>query len=270
MARMIPHLLRHPVWRNADPDLGGGRGVLLVPGFGFGDWSLTPANRWLRARGYRAEGAHIGLNVDCTTKLVERIEVRLTQLAEATGGRVIVMGQSRGGWLGRLAAVRRPDLVAGLVMMGCPMLDPLGTHPRTVRAARRLARLADVGIPGLLDTDCLTGRCYRTNIALLAAPLPDGVPAVSVYSRSDAVVPWQLCQDPYADCVEVGSSHTSMGLDPVFYTAVEPTLAAWSVDRHPEPASPGGLQRQALTAPQDAHAVEQSPAGHLDKEVGQR
>lgn len=30
----MPALLGHPVWRTADPDLGGGQGVLLVPGFG--------------------------------------------------------------------------------------------------------------------------------------------------------------------------------------------------------------------------------------------
>jgi pimeloyl-ACP methyl ester carboxylesterase len=228
MARRIPELLRHPVWRYADPGQGRGRGVLLIPGFGFGDRSLTLTRSWLRARGYRPEGAAIGLNIDCTTALLARIEGRLAGLADATGGKIIVLGQSRGGWLGRLAAIRRPDLVAGLVMFGSPMLDPLGAHPRTVRFARTLARLSGWGIPGLLDEGCLTGPCGRTHAAALIAALPQGLPAVSVFSRHDAVVPWWLCQDPYAEWLEVSSSHTAMGLDPQFYAVIEPRLATWA------------------------------------------
>ncbi|WP_106182513.1 alpha/beta fold hydrolase [Prauserella shujinwangii] len=225
---MLPRLLRHPVWRGGRSRQGAGRGVLLVPGFGFGDRSLMVAHRWLRSRGYRPEGARIGLNIGCTTTLLERVERRLEDHAEATGGRVVVLGQSRGGWLGRLVAVRRPDLVRGLVMLASPVLDPLGAHPGTVRIARALTRLSAVGVPGLLDDDCFTGTCYRDNVRRLAAPLPADVPAVAVYSRNDAVVPWRLCRDPDAECVEVRSCHTAMGLDPDVYAALEPRLADWA------------------------------------------
>ena len=44
----VPRLLRHPVWRNADPGQGNGLGVVLVPGFGAGDASLRPAASWLQ------------------------------------------------------------------------------------------------------------------------------------------------------------------------------------------------------------------------------
>lgn len=227
-AVMLPRLLWHPVWREVRPRQGKGRGVLLIPGFGFGDRSLTMAQLWLRARNCRPEGARLGLNLGCTTMLLDRIERRLEEHAEATGGRVIVLGQSRGGWLGRLAAVRRPDLVRGLVMLGSPVLDPLGAHPNAVRIARTLARLSAFGIPGLLDDDCFAGHCYRTNSMRLSASLPAEVPAVTVYSRSDTIVPWHLCRDPDAECVEVRSSHTAMGLDPDFYAAIEPRLADWA------------------------------------------
>ncbi|PXY30767.1 hypothetical protein BA062_19715 [Prauserella flavalba] len=233
MLAMIPRLLRHPVWQPKDPAQGRGRGVLLIPGFGFGDHSLSLTGRWLRARGYRPLGARIGMNIGCATTLRDRIERRLEQHAEATGGRVVVLGQSRGGWLGRLAAVRRPDLVRGLVMLGSPVRDPLGAHPRIVRVARRLARLSMLGVPGLLTADCFTGTCYRTNSAALAQHLPPDVPAVSVYSRNDSIAPWRLCEDPDAEGVEVHSSHTGMGLDPEFYAAVEPRLAEWARDDLP-------------------------------------
>ncbi|PWK80817.1 hypothetical protein C8D88_12296 [Lentzea atacamensis] len=98
----IPRLLRHPVWRAAEPNQGNGLGVLLVPGFGFGDASLALTATWLRNRGYQPAGAQIGLNVGCTSELVERTERRLEQHAEATGRRVVLLGQSRGGGLARL------------------------------------------------------------------------------------------------------------------------------------------------------------------------
>ncbi|WP_342768588.1 alpha/beta hydrolase [Amycolatopsis palatopharyngis] len=228
MLVMIPQLLRHPTWRGTNPNQGAGQGVLLVPGFGCGDRSLELTRRWLRARGYRPSGARIGLNLGCTTELVDRIERRLEKHAETTQRRVILLGQSRGGWLARLVARRRPDLTRGLVMLASPVLDPLGAHPRAVRAAKKLARLSTLGVPGLLTDDCLSGACFRASSQALTAPLPPQVPAVTVYSQSDAIVPWQLCLDPYAERVEVGSGHTGMGLDPDLYTQLEPRLAEWA------------------------------------------
>jgi pimeloyl-ACP methyl ester carboxylesterase len=225
---LVPKLVRDSAWYQVKERQGAGLGVLLVPGFGCGDRSLTLTSRWLRARGYRPAGARIGMNVGCTTDLVDRVERRLVEHAKSTGRRVVLFGQSRGGWLARLVAARRPDLVRGLVMAGSPVLDPLGANPKVVRVARFLTRLSTMGIPGLLNADCFTGTCYRTHSAALAAPLPDGVPAVAVYSRLDRVAPWRLCQDPYAECVEIPTSHTGMALHPDFYRAVEPRLARWA------------------------------------------
>lgn len=222
----IPRLLAHPTWRAVDPDEGRGLGVLLVPGFGFGDRSLQLARSWLRKRGYAPIGARIGLNVGCTTELVDRLERRLEAHAEATGGPVVLFGQSRGGGLARLLSVRRPELVRGLVMLASPVLDQLGAHPSVVRVARSLARLSAAGIPGLLDRDCFAGSCYDTNSTAMAQPLE--VPAIAVYSRNDLIAPWELCADPCADCIEVDSTHTGMGLDPEVYRLLAPRLAAWA------------------------------------------
>ncbi|MFI9814991.1 alpha/beta fold hydrolase [Saccharothrix variisporea] len=231
----LPRLLRHPAWRRVDPRQGRGVGVVLVPGFGFGDTSLLIAARWLRARGYRPVGARIGLNVGCTTELVERLEKRVVEHARETGGRVVLFGQSRGGWLARLVAGRRPDLVRGLVMLGSPVLNPLGAHPAVVRVARFLARASAWGVPGLLDEQCFTGDCYDTSMAGLAAPLPSQVPALAIFSARDIVAPPELCRDPSAECVEVRSTHTGMGLDPDVYAAVEPRLAQWAAREGAQP-----------------------------------
>lgn len=222
----VPRLLRHPVWHNADPGEGGGLGIVLVPGFGAGGFSLWPAGWWLSARGYRPVGSGVGMTVGCTAQLLSTLLHSTEEHAERTGRPVVLLGQSRGGGLARMVAARRPDLVHGLVMLGSPILDPLGAHPNVMRIVRFLTRLAAAGVPGLLDDDCLRGPCFEEHVQHLAEPLR--VPAVSIFSRSDGVVPWELCQDPYAECVEVHSTHTGMGFDPHVYELLGPLLADWA------------------------------------------
>jgi pimeloyl-ACP methyl ester carboxylesterase len=221
----VPDLLRHPVWQDVDPDQGKGLGVLLVPGFGAHDHSLALTSTWLRARGYRPTGARVGFTVGCTSDLVDRTERVLERHVAATGGPVVLLGQSRGGMVARLTAVRRPDLVRGLVMLGSPVVEPLNAQRDVLAIARLLARLSAFGVPGLMDDDCLTGDCFRENFAALGRPLE--MPALSLYSRSDGIVPWQCSLDPYADCVEVRSTHTGMGFDPDVYRALDERLRWW-------------------------------------------
>jgi hypothetical protein len=94
---------------------------------------------------------------------------------------------------------------------------------------RVLVRLADLGVGGLLGTDCLSGSCRDATVLGLTAPLP--VPALAVYSRDDGVVGWRSCQDPAAEWVEVRSSHAGMGTDPELYTAVAARLRSWTAGR---------------------------------------
>jgi pimeloyl-ACP methyl ester carboxylesterase len=198
--------------------------VLLVPGFGGGDLTLAVLRCWLRRRGYVPGRARLGLNVGCSSVLVDRLEHRVAAHVHATGRPVVLVGHSRGGWLARLVAVRRPDLVAGLVMLGSPVLDPLACHPVVTRACRALVAAGRLGLRGVLDAECLEGPCRETTSAGLAAPLP--MPAVAVFSRTDAVVAWQRCLDPAAEPVEVSCAHTALGADSQVYTALEPWLAA--------------------------------------------
>jgi pimeloyl-ACP methyl ester carboxylesterase len=226
----LPALFRHPAWRTADPDLGRGRGVLLVPGFATGDRGLAVTRRWLQARGFRPAPSRIGLDIGCTTTLVDQLEQRLETLARETGDRVVLIGHSRGGALARLVAARRPELVRGLVMLGSPVLDLLGARLGVVPMARLLARLSALGVTGLIDDDCLRGECYTLHSAALRAPLPESLPAVAVYSREDAIAPWELCQDPYATCVEVRSTHCGMAFAPEVYGVLAHTLAGWAAE----------------------------------------
>lgn len=218
-------LRRHPVWTTPVAD-GAGVGVVVVPGFGGSDPSMARLRRWLAGRGYQPIGASLGMNLGCTADLVDRLEQRIAEHAARTGGPVVVVGHSRGGWLGRLVAVRRPDLVRGLVMFGSPVLDPLDARGLAQVVLQVLVRASGLGLRGVLDRDCIAGACRDTTVEGLAAPL--AVPAVAIFSRDDGVVGWRSCRDPAAEWVEVRSSHTGMGIDPELYEALVPRLARWA------------------------------------------
>jgi pimeloyl-ACP methyl ester carboxylesterase len=191
--------------------------VLLVPGFMAGDQSLGVLAAWLRRRGSQTAAAGIRLNVDCAERAVGRIEARVRRLAEQTSRRVVMIGQSRGGSLARVAALRSPDMVSTLVMLGSPVLDQLGVGPRVLSAVRSVARLGDLGVRGLFSSACRDGECCAAFREDLRAPLPLSLRAFALYSKSDGIVSWKACLDPYAECVEVDSSHTGMSVNPGVY-----------------------------------------------------
>jgi pimeloyl-ACP methyl ester carboxylesterase len=187
--------------------------VLLVPGFMAGDRSLGVLSGWLRRRGSRTASAGIRLNVDCAERAMTGIEMRLRRLADRAGRRVVLIGQSRGGELARVAALRNPDLVSTLVMLGSPVLAPLSVRPAVLGAVRSVARLGDLGVPGMFSSECGDGQCCASFREDLLAPLPGGMDVVSIYSRSDGIVAWEACLDPCAECVEVQSSHSGMSVN---------------------------------------------------------
>jgi pimeloyl-ACP methyl ester carboxylesterase len=168
--------------------------------------------------------AGIRLNVDCAERAVAGIETRLRRLAETSGRKVVLLGQSRGGELGRVVAVRNPQTVSTLVMLGSPVLDPLSVGWAVMSAVRSVARLGDLGLPGVFSTECAYGACCARFREDLQAPIPDAVRAIAVYSRSDGVVSWEACLDRFASHVEVDSSHTGMAVNRDVYRVLTKIL----------------------------------------------
>lgn len=198
--------------------------VLLIPGFMAGDASLAVMRAWMRRRGHSVAMSGMLANVDCAARAVERLERRLEALVADRSQRAVLVGQSRGGVFARAIAVRRPELVRAVVMLGSPVRDLLAVSAPVMRTVRWIARLGDLGVPGVFSSGCRDGACCAGVEAALAAPVPEGVHAVAVYSRSDGVVDWRTCIDPHAHAVEVDSSHCGMSVHPAVYRVLERTF----------------------------------------------
>jgi triacylglycerol lipase len=218
-------LRRDPVLRGEGVPRGDGGPVLLIPGFLAGDPSLRIMAAWLKRIGYRPSRAHMWLNVDCTTRALERLEASLEELAERHGRRVSIVGQSRGGTMGRLLAVRRPEHVERVVCLGSPLLDQFAIHPIVRAQITALGALGTIGVPGLFSHGCGYGTCCAETREQTTAPVAPHVDLVSVYSRSDGIVDWRACLDPAARHVEVAASHIGMAVNKHVYRVVAGELA---------------------------------------------
>ena len=225
MALEAARLFRSPVWRGDGVPAGEGRPVLLVPGFMAGDGSLRTLTTWLRANGYWTSRAGIRANVGCSQDACERLERRAEALADRTGEKVAIIGQSRGGVLARVVAYRRPDLVSGIVTLGAPTVSMLRVHPLVLLNVGLVGALGTGRVPGLMSLRCLRGACCERFRTDLAADFPAGVGYVSAYSRSDGIVDWHACLDPAAEHVEVHASHCGMAVSEQVYRLLAGALA---------------------------------------------
>jgi triacylglycerol lipase len=217
-------LLRDPIWHGEGIEPANGQPVLLMPGFLAGDDSLGIMTTWLRRTGHWTRSAGMRSNVDCSARAVGALLQRTEELAERQGRRVVLVGQSRGGTFARVMAVRRPDLVAGVIALGSPLTSLFDVHPLVRMQVRAVAALGSLGAPGVFALDCIKGDCCKDFWADLRGPFPDDVGFVSVYSRSDGIVRWESCLDPAAENVEIDASHCGMAVNPGAYRAMATAL----------------------------------------------
>jgi pimeloyl-ACP methyl ester carboxylesterase len=221
----LARLLVDPVlWRRPVPR-GDGRRVLLLPGFGGGDQTLSLLALWLRSLGYRPVLGGYVLNADCSDWALSAVERRAERWAEQSGGRVALLGHSRGGMFARALGALRPDLISHAISMGAGLAPELRfswpTHAG-IAAARAVARRRGHA----RDPDCLTAACGCRYASGFAAEFPiDRVRLTSIYSRGDGVVRWRSMLVPEADCVEVSGSHVGLVFNRRSYPAIADALA---------------------------------------------
>jgi len=233
-------LLRYELFRQP-PQAPAPRPVMLIPGFLTGDAQLATLGSWLRRCGHRTHRSGIRLNVDCAAAATGRLERRLEEFVQLEGERAVLIGQSRGGLFARVLAVRRPDLVEGVVTLGSPHANPFAVHPLVWAQGAAIAGLAALGVPGLASRHCRSGACCRDFMRALRAPPPEEVQFVSVHSRRDGIVDWRACIDRWAVNAEVRSTHCGMAVNPEVYERLHATL-------HGRPQRRSGRERTVARA----------------------
>ncbi|GAA0975645.1 Triacylglycerol lipase [Nocardioides aquaticus] len=241
--------------RDAEP-------VVLVPGFLAGDGSLTVLAAGLRRAGRRTYRAQIHANIGCTASAADQLESRIESVAARRGSRVQVVGHSLGGMLARGLAVRRPDLISGIVTLGSPMLAPGAHHVSLSASLELLVRLSAAGWRGLMAEDCVNGRCARASFNETRAPVPDEVSFTAVWSRRDGVVDHRACVDPEATSVEVRATHLGMALDPQVLAVVVEALGRHDL---PEVGTTTARAAARLTGPRGGVGVGVGSAVEVDR-----
>jgi len=217
-------LLCDPVYYGQSIHKGSGEPVLLIPGFFAGDWMMATMARWLTRVGYRPHLSGIDWNVGCPGRKVELLSWRVQRIARDSGVPVVLVGHSLGGMLARSIAVRYPDSVRHLVMLGAPnRVDwPAAIRPEwwpALRFTQSLWRTL-----GVDEMRCGTRRC-ECAFALSSVARVESVRLSSIYTRSDEVIDWRACVDSRAQNYEVPGGHFSLPMNRHVYRLLAEILA---------------------------------------------
>jgi pimeloyl-ACP methyl ester carboxylesterase len=181
---------------------GDGHPVLVLPGWLTGDPATMPLRTFLRALGHDVSTWRLGRNRGPTGRVVQELRSRLDRLHRSSGRRVSLVGWSLGGLYAQELARAAPASVRGIVTLG----SPVTRQPPWMRRAS-----------GIVD------RAPRLPRGIDALPRPWAelgslrVPATSVYSRADGIVPWSSCRygrRTNRENVEVRGSHLGLGYNP--------------------------------------------------------
>ena len=194
---------------------GDGGPVLVMPGFITSDRSTILLRRYLSLIGYDARAWELGRNLGPRSvgRSGERLLDRLAAIYQETGQKVALVGWSLGGILARDLARAAPEMVSRVISLGSPFTG----NPHATAPARLYERLS--GEP-------LSGAAMQRRLRASVEPL--AVPATSIFSREDGVVPWRNCVEPphaRAENIEVHGSHCGLGVNAAVLYAVADRLA---------------------------------------------
>ncbi|MEL7022902.1 MAG: alpha/beta hydrolase [Pseudomonadota bacterium] len=213
--------------------------VVTVPGFGADDWSMLPIRKFLRARGFTADGWGLGRNLgglnmthslsalsdrwDVSDReqyngeagvpyLVDRLYERLVERYSDSDKPIALVGWSLGGYLAREAARDLPDLVDRVITMGSPVIG----GPKYTATAKRFRELGQ-------DLDWIEAEITRRESRPIQQPI------TSIYSKSDAIVNWRAAIDHYSsnvEHIEVDVAHLGFAFNSKVWRLVEEALRA--------------------------------------------
>ncbi len=209
--RALPELLASPAAGAVIAYLapvGAPHPVLVIPGFISGDSATFTLRMFLRSLGHRPHGWGLGLNVGAAHHVAEGIDRALTELYEEYRTPIDIVGWSAGGIIGRVLASHRTEMVRQVISMGTPIR--MTTNQTNLAAVNEAFGRFFVKTPSKIDVD--------------AVP----VPSTAIWTRSDGVVPGELCRQtpgPRAESIEVRGSHVGLVSNPAVFYVIADRLA---------------------------------------------
>ena len=205
-------------------NIGQGRQVCLLPGFGTGENSMQPLQFFLEKHGYKVFGWGLGVNkagldrkhdpkkiswpIDRTRRfkgetgvphLCDLMVQRIQEIHEESGEKIALVGWSLGGSIAREVARDLPDIVNNVVTLGSPLIG----GPKYTAAASFLKSRG-------LDLDWIEREVDKRN------QTPIRCKATAIVSRSDGVVDISasvIPDDQDTDYIEIDVSHLGMGVN---------------------------------------------------------
>ena len=208
-------------WRRLPIPKGDGHPVLLIPGFMTSDATMRPLARELRKLGYRALTWGEGFNLGTKPELIDRLIEKLESLRAETGMQVSLIGWSLGGIISRKLAVKRPDLIRRVMMLGSPIHGTAGS----TRVGALMAMIEKTRKTTIIQRRGIPSR-----------PAPCKVPVVSLFNQFDAIANWKNCfetESPNAENIHVTASHFGFGVNPAVMQVLTDRLAQPRSGFHP-------------------------------------
>jgi pimeloyl-ACP methyl ester carboxylesterase len=190
-------LITHIPQINQLPKTGKGETILVLPGYGTDDTIMAPLRKFLTHLGYNAKGWGLGENHGNVPQLLEEVKELIINLHKESNQKVILIGWSLGGYIGREAAREHQNLVSKVITLGSPI----------------------IGGPKYTSIGDLYSKRYNIDLELLEREIderfqtPLEIPLYSIYSKNDNIVSWEACIDKYSPYItnqEVNSSHIGL------------------------------------------------------------
>lgn len=191
---------------------GDGHPVMLLPGFGVGDFAMRPLAMALSRIGYAATTWGQGRNLGMNRKLHVALTRRLRELQERHDAKVSLIGWSLGGVFARELARAESGLVRQVITLG----SPFNGNPEA-NNMMPLFRLAQRGKPVKDDREGFERR-------RVAPP----VPCTAIHSKTDGIVAWQCSLEesaPNTENLEVRGSHFGLPMNRSVFESIANVLA---------------------------------------------